>query len=109
MKKNVKRIVTVNLTLDSSEMIMFTKGGIHKIKMNLHDIFPDRFNSEYDEDESDPNDDFIITVQMESVDLNRYNFISGEACRHKQRTLEEEKKFDKLCEENTNFTGINKA
>jgi hypothetical protein len=100
MKKIIQRTITVSLTLDSSEAIMFTKGGMHKIKMNLKDIFPERFGCDYDDDETDSNDDFTITIQMERDQQGRYDFITGEAKSHKEQCTE----FDK----DTTFTPANK-
>ena len=83
MKYNIKKKVTLNLTLDSSEMIMFTKGGRHNVEIDPLDLFTHENDLH--------NFEFEITVQMERSELGRFEFITGEAEKHKERQSNENK------------------
>jgi hypothetical protein len=67
MQSKIIKKVFLNLTLDSSEMIMFNQGGQHKITFNPKLI------SDFDYDELE------ITVQMERDSQGRFEFITSEA------------------------------
>jgi len=70
MKVKIHKTITYHTTLDSSEMIMFQKGGQHKVKIEPNDL------SSYDE--------VIITVQLDRNEQDRFDFITGEAKKHKE-------------------------
>jgi hypothetical protein len=78
MKAEITKKITIDLTLDSSETIMFTKGGMHKIF-----IGSELFNDKYDE--------YEITIQIASNEQEHFDFITGEAKKHKERVLNEAK------------------
>lgn len=89
MKANITKKIMLDLTLDSSETIMFTKGGKHKIEINPECLIFDNTEdaSDYDADEGE----FIkkkciieISVQMDRSDKDRYDFITGEAKKHRE-------------------------
>lgn len=72
MECGITRKIFVNLTLDSSETIMFNQGGKHKI-----DIPTEFFrNFEYDEME--------ISFQIEKSQQGRHEFIIKEAAKHRE-------------------------
>jgi hypothetical protein len=71
MKLTITKKITLDLTLDSSETIMFTQGGKHKIDLNT-----DEDLSEYNQIE--------ITVQMERNAQGRFDFITGQAAKHRE-------------------------
>lgn len=73
MKSKITKKICVELTLDSSEAIMFSKGGRHKIDLCTHDFDSDHLNDHEVE----------ISIQIEKDQQGRYNFITGEAEKHK--------------------------
>jgi hypothetical protein len=86
MKWQITKKIIFDFTLDSSEAIMFTKGGRHEkvfIKENCYD----------DEDRFFPNisefDEIIIRFQLERNDKGRFDFITGEAEKHKESVKNE--------------------
>lgn len=80
----------VDLTLDSSETIMFTKGGKHKINLNAKDlIFNDGNDFDFEEGEDVKRyAEIEISIQMDGSDKARYDFINEEAKKHRQRADE---------------------
>ncbi len=91
MKFKVIKKVLVDLTLDSSEAIMFTKGGRHTVSLTedqLHGIDKD----DDEDDFSGKNQQiFEISVQLQRDDQGRFDFINGEASKHKERVQDENK------------------
>lgn len=72
MKRNIKRkvVVDLDLTLDSSEAIMFTKGGRHKINIDLSELFYDDVPlCDYEVN---------ISIQLERNQQGRFDFITSE-------------------------------
>lgn len=96
MKKSITWKISINLTLDSLETIMFNKGGMFKyeISENLLNYIKDHEN-DVDDDDDDMNKTPIkkiyeITVQMDRNEKGRFDFIVGEAKRHKESLNETE-------------------
>lgn len=71
MKANITKIVFVDLILDSSETIMFTKGGKHKLNICPKDLFKDL--------EDLQNCKLEISIQLERNEQGRFDFITNEA------------------------------
>lgn len=67
MKCEVKRKIILNITLDSSEAVMFTKGGSHKVVMPFDDVF-----CEYDSGSQ-----IEMNVQLEKSEQFRFNHVTG--------------------------------
>jgi hypothetical protein len=78
MKYSVQKVLRIDLTMDSSELIIFEKGGRHEVLIK----------KEYDPEEGDDDgwlgnelkghwDEVKITVQSE--DRGRFNFIKESA------------------------------
>jgi len=94
MKYNRTKKIIIDCTLDSSEAIMFNKGGKHSIKMDSDFFKFTKYHRSYDSDGEE--DDFAdnceveITFQIDKKDTSRFDFITGEACKHKERVKEEE-------------------
>lgn len=93
MKYTIKRKIEINSTLDSSECIMFTKGGKHNITLSekfLRSVIGEKFSSE-DDDEYLPKieTEIVFTIQMDQSDQSRFNFIKTEADKHKERVKDE--------------------
>jgi len=84
MKSKISRKIIVDITLDSSETIMFSKGGQHKISLNP-DILKFENDIGYDGSEVE------ITFQMERTQQERFYFIQSEALKHKERVENETK------------------
>jgi hypothetical protein len=80
MKYKIKKKVTIDLTLDSSETLMLTKGGKHTMTIphGVLALFSDR--QDYDDDDNPYENvycDVEISVQMERNEQGRFNFITG--------------------------------
>jgi len=69
--------LSINATLESSEMIMLNQGGMHKLKLD-----PELLIGDYDELE--------ITLQMYPADSIRHDFILKEAANHISNLTPEE-------------------
>lgn len=87
MKLKLKKTLNLDFTLDSSEAIMFSKGGMHTFIMN---------QSSDDEDDNHQLDfseyhEVKITFQLERNEQGRFDFITGEAEKNKQRVADENK------------------
>ena len=76
MKLAITKKITLDLTLDSSETIMFTQGGKHKIDLKTDDDYHNYNLNDYDQVE--------ITVQMERNAQGRFDFITGQAAKHRE-------------------------
>ncbi len=78
MKHTLKKILVINCTLDSSETIMFTKGGQHTIELC-------DFN-EQEDDRIDFHsfDSIKISFQMEKDQQARFDHITSEANVHRE-------------------------
>lgn len=87
MKINTKKKITISLTLDSSETIMFTKGGMHKIAVNPQGLFSEMELEEWELKDKE----LEITIQMEHNEQGRFDFLTGESEKHKQRVVDEAK------------------
>jgi hypothetical protein len=86
MKHSFKKILQIECTLDSSEAIMFTKGGKHSLKLMPYD---------QDEDEHlnlDSYNIIEISFQMDKSDMPRFDFVTSEAKKHREQ-------WDKINEE----------
>jgi len=70
----LKREVTlqIKLTLDSSELVMFNKGGMHKIELDEETIA-----------RIDIADKVEISVQLEKSEQSRFDHVHGEAMKHR--------------------------
>ncbi len=69
MKYTIKRKIFLDATLDSSEMVMFTKGGKHKIELPLNALI-------LGDDDSDLYE-LEISVQMERSEQARFDFVTS--------------------------------
>lgn len=81
MKYTTIKTLTIELTLDSSEAIMFMKGGLHKV------IIP---KVGYDHDDKElPDirdcDNITITVQIDKNQQPRFDWLKGEAQSNKEQ------------------------
>lgn len=76
MKLSIKKKITFDLTLDSSEAIMFTQGGKHKINLKTDDDYHNYNLNDYDEVE--------FSVQLARNEQGRFDFITGEAAKHRE-------------------------
>jgi hypothetical protein len=83
MKYKITKKLLIDATLDSSEMVMFTKGGKHSVSVK---------KTIYDDDEDtigkiDFNsfDEILFSVQMERSEQNRFDFIDGQAKTHRNQ------------------------
>lgn len=77
MKCSLSKKLSIKVTLDSSEAVMFNQGGLHKVQL------PPVFKYEnFDEIE--------VSVQIERNAQTRHNFILNEALAHKQRMAKEQ-------------------
>jgi len=83
MKYKIVKILRIETTLDSSESIMFNKGGAHEI--NIKAFYPD-------DNEEEPTsifpgwdlfDQIIVRVQMEKGSVGTFNRITEEAKAHR--------------------------
>lgn len=72
MKTKITRKVFVELTLDSSEMIMFTKGGKHKVEVPCEDL--DATNGDIIE----------ISIQLANESYERFQHTHLQAKIHKE-------------------------
>jgi hypothetical protein len=70
MKVNYINKLFIELTLDSSEAIMFNKGGKHKI-----DLVTDLLEQPFDSIE--------VSIQLERDQQARHDWIQSEAVKHK--------------------------
>lgn len=82
MKFKIKKSITVDFTLDSSETVMFNKGGMHTIKI---------LRSEILHENDDTNYEMVFNVQMEKNSQARHDFITTEAAKAIHRRDEENK------------------
>jgi hypothetical protein len=78
MKHKLTRKLILDLTLDSSEAIIFTKGGKHKIKLDTNEL-----------DDFTRFEDIEISICIEDSERGRFKFITEEAISHKARALNE--------------------
>jgi hypothetical protein len=63
----------LDLTLDSSEAIMFSKGGRHIVNLeNFLDIQWESLN------------EVAISVQIEKEEMERYNFVKGQSSKKEE-------------------------
>jgi hypothetical protein len=81
MKYSLTRSLKIECTLDSSEAIMFTKGGQHSIFIKKSDISDD---NEEDLD-FDDYDVVEVTFQLEKSQQGRFDFINSEASAHREQ------------------------
>lgn len=77
MKHKIKTKATIEFTLDSSETIMFTKGGRHSVAFK-------QLDDDEDESTNAPNfkhlaqyDEIEITFQLERNQQERFDFITN--------------------------------
>jgi hypothetical protein len=77
MKYNKKNKLTIAFTLDSSEAIMFHKGGLQKVNLSRDDL-------------SDQYDEIEVTFQIKKEQMDRHNFVVGEAEKHLNNLTDEE-------------------
>lgn len=71
MKYNISKKIILDITLDSSEALMFTKGGRHTIALNSSSL---RIN---DSDDDIDHCDLEINVQLERNEQGRFDFVVG--------------------------------
>lgn len=71
MKHNIRKKIILNLTLDSSETVLFNKGGMHKINLNTGCL---QFHDS--EGDSEPAE-LEITVQIERSQQGRHDFLAS--------------------------------
>lgn len=93
MKFTTKKILEINVTLDSSEAVMFNQGGKHTINLK-------ESQSDYSEKEStpidfEPFDVIAISFQIDKSHQARFNFIHGEAQKHRDQWDEINKRESK--------------
>jgi hypothetical protein len=97
MKYNISKIIKLNLTLNSSEAIMFTKGGRHDIEIpkELINALIEQSNPISYRDDITGNKEhlsldteYFLTIQMERNAQGRFDFITGEAASHKKQNEE---------------------
>lgn len=67
MKSNVTKKITLELTLDSSEMVMFTRGGKHTTKIMGSKLIPG----------CKEDVEIEISIQMDRKEQGRFDFIAG--------------------------------
>jgi hypothetical protein len=80
MKFEVEKKITIKTTMDSSELVMFNKGGSHKINLKLKDLFPDY----------DGCDQMVeIQVQLEKTQQSMFNATYGQAQQHIQNRVDQ--------------------
>jgi len=90
MKYTKTKVLRIDLTLDSSEMVMFTKGGKHEISFK-QDYDPERENDDgwlFHQLKEDW-DEIKFTVQLERNQQGRFDFVNDEAEKHKERVKNE--------------------
>ena len=78
MKYRITRKIVLDITLDSSESIMFSQGGKHKINLDSRCLHI------YDIDGDPENVELEIIVQMDKNDKGRHDFITEEAKKHRE-------------------------
>ncbi len=90
MKTKISRKIILELTLDSSEAIMFTKGGQHTTTISSRTFFLDPpFSNDEKSDNLEIKEDSIeISIQLERNEQGRFDFINSEANKHKEREYE---------------------
>ena len=76
MKFTSKTVLHIDIKYDSSELIMANQGGKHEIKIDDFCGF-------------DNIDELVISVQLDPSERSRFNFIKGEADKHKERVANE--------------------
>jgi hypothetical protein len=87
MKYKCTKIVKIEATLDSSEAVMFTKGGLHKITICNDDETPYGINfCDFDKIE--------FSVQLDRDDQGRFDFITSSIA-HPNKQTEFEMKLQK--------------
>jgi hypothetical protein len=104
MKIKIKKKITLEFVLDSSETIMFTKGGMHKEFIpakDFHNLLsdfikkPEVSDDDYLYGDDSPFDsigcELEITFQMQKDQQSRFDFINGEAQKAHQRRQDESK------------------
>lgn len=89
---NKKVLLNMEFTLDSSETIMFTKGGRFYQKINLNDILYENVPIEHYE--------VNVSFHINPEDKSRYDFITKEADEHRAREFYNRKDLDKNTHEN---------
>lgn len=81
MKHKITRKIFLDLLVDSSEAIMFMKGGKHNISLDIVELI-DPFDLK-------KNDILLdVSIQIDKEQKNRFDFITSEAMRHKDRENE---------------------
>jgi hypothetical protein len=96
MKLSVNKTIKIRCTLDSSEAIMFNQGGAHKLKIDpklLRELSKQCEFENIDEENDNENEgisevhlesECIIEFQMERSAQGRFNFVIGEANKHRE-------------------------
>lgn len=87
MKKSMTRLLTIDLVMDSSEAILFNKGGKQNIALKGLGGEP---SGNFDDLNFDFFDQVVVTVQM--GEQARFNWVTGEAAKAHRRREEGEKK-----------------
>lgn len=78
MKHKITRKIFLELFVDSSEAIMFMKGGKHNISLDIGELM-DPFDSHKHEILLD------IAIQIDREQKSKFDFITSEAMKHKDR------------------------
>lgn len=78
MKYEIKKKILIDMTLDSSEAIMFNQGGKHEICLSADTL----------DDLDWENCAIEISIQMERNSQGRFDFITSEAAKHRVRENE---------------------
>ena len=84
MKHKLNKILHIECTLDSSEAIMFTKGGKHSLRLE-----PKRYDPEDGDDDGyirlnlDSFDIIDISFQIERDHQSRFDSLTTEAMKHR--------------------------
>lgn len=82
MQYSIKTKLCLDFTLDSSEAVMFSKGGKQTVLLRTVD-----FDDDCDEKEI-PDlrdfDDIEVTFQIEKSQFGRFDFVNEEAKKHRQ-------------------------
>lgn len=76
MKYKIKKKITVECTLDSSEAIMFTQGGKHTCVIPVNSILKEIQDQSFD-DEKPVETQLEFTIQLQRSEQGRFDFITA--------------------------------
>lgn len=69
MKSTVKKSITIDMKLDSSEAVMFNQGGMHTLKTTVGKVFGNEAKN--------PDYELNITIQIETDEMARFRHVTG--------------------------------